>query len=294
MTKGYPDWLRAFLLLGKHGADYLPVLLGPDGSLYCVLQGDYLGELKTVKLDDQGRLSAFVVDSSDQFGKMLEVGNAELAARIAGWPVSYDRRGQVLCYEQFDCGLGAYKRTLSEGCTAALDPVLALQGGYAVHLYTAAAAGNYASIKSTFPPLAAGTSIGAAVFFSLAGNFDDWRLTIEYSTTLALFTACCRLTRADFKIWLYNSAGGWTEIGTWTTPALETKAWHYLKFVVNSATADYRRVIIDGVEIDASAIKCYEELDGSPQFRVDVMLGGSVNGTGESLVDCITLTTQEP
>ncbi len=147
MTKGYPDWTRAFLLLGKYGETYLPVLLDASGNLYAVfkgdkgggdlvnikvdangqlimiprgqngnylvvdasgylttvIKGDYAGALRTVKLDDQGRLSAFVIDSQDAWGQMLQVGNAELAARL-GSIVRFDKRGIVMLMDNFDSG----------------------------------------------------------------------------------------------------------------------------------------------------------------------------------------------
>jgi len=57
MATGFPDWLRAMALLGKHGDDYVVLAVDENGQLYALVKGeDDTGTLHTLAVDDEGQL----------------------------------------------------------------------------------------------------------------------------------------------------------------------------------------------------------------------------------------------
>jgi hypothetical protein len=294
MTSGYPDWLRAFLLLGQHEGDYLPVLLGADGSLYAVLQGDYLGSPMPIKIDEDGQLYMYITDIPDQFGNKSNIGIGELAARIVGWPVSYDRRGQVQFYECFDHGWGTFRSTLGGGATAALYPSSALQGGYCARLATPAVGGSYASLYSGFPLAVPTTALGLGCFLAPLDQYDFLTLKINYLSSPVAYYAGVKMTKADKKIWLQTGEDDWTEVGAWIPSTLSYYSWYYLKFAVDLATQKYKRIILQGDELDVSTVALFTTTTTASSLNLQAVLYGVAAGVGSCLLDCITLTTQEP
>lgn len=85
-----------------------------SGATTTLIKGEKADEtLKTVLVDGDGRLSAFMIDSSDAWGQMLAVGNAELASRT-GSITQYDRRGQVILATNFSDGWGPWRHEIVE------------------------------------------------------------------------------------------------------------------------------------------------------------------------------------
>jgi len=58
MVSGEPDWKRSVRLYGWDGTNIIPCLLDSNGNLIAIIKGDYAGTLKTVAVDDQGRMLA--------------------------------------------------------------------------------------------------------------------------------------------------------------------------------------------------------------------------------------------
>ncbi|MDP2325080.1 MAG: hypothetical protein Q8N51_13770, partial [Gammaproteobacteria bacterium] len=267
---------------GQSG-NYLAV--DASGFMTTVIKGDYAGALRTVKLDDQGRLSAFVVDTTDQWGKMLNLGNAELAARIVGWPVSYDRRGQVFGCENFDHGWGDFVPHTYLGGSAALHPVQPLQGGYCVKLSTPAVASSYAYIVSMLPAPAPSLTIGLSCFLAMETGFDYLQLLFYYNREPVSYNASIKLTHTDSKIWLYNAAGGWTNIGTYPSETAGNTWWHYLKIVFDLSTLKYKRVIFMGNEMDVSGVEIETSTTEYTACGINIKLVGVASYPAACYVD---------
>lgn len=294
MTSGYPDWLRAFLLLGQHAGTYLPVLLGPDGSMYATLQGDYLGSPMPIRIDADGQLYMYITDVPDQFGNRSNIGIGELAARIVGWPVSYDRRGQIMFFEQFDSGWGNFHASLYGGGSAALYVQGALQGGTCVRLATPATSPSYVDLHGAFPLVASTTSVGMACFLAPVDTYTHTLLTIDYRLAPDEYYGQVKLVQADATVWVNTPGVGWVQVGTWTPNSGTSNWWYYIKLVIDLATQKYKRIILQGTEIDVSAYDLVTAVSAPSYLGASVALYGSAAGIGSCLLDCITLTTQEP
>jgi len=293
MTSGYPDWLRAFLLLGKHDSDYLPVLLGPDGSMYAVLQGEYAGALKTVKLDDQGRLSAFVVDSSDAWNQMLQIGNAELAARL-GSIFRLDRRGTVMLLEGFEDGSNrwGFAQNGPNGAHS-ITPSKAFSGGYSLRLTAPNDPAEWIYAFMSIPACAA-TSFGMSVMVRTSTIYDNVLIGFHTYDGTSVHYLNARLHYPTSKVHVKNALGNWQESADYTIDIGANASFHMLKIVANISTDHWVRLLYDNQEYDISAVGVYTLPDVSiPRLYVYIYLLGATGGTNAiAEIDDVIVTAE--
>jgi len=60
MASGLPDWHRSVRLTGKFGTDYVPIVTDENGNLFAVFKGTDGVELRTVRVDTEGRMVALM------------------------------------------------------------------------------------------------------------------------------------------------------------------------------------------------------------------------------------------
>lgn len=294
MTKGYPDWLRAFLLLGKHDSSYLPVLLGPDGSLYCVLQGEHEGALRTVQLDDQGRLSAFVVDNLDAWGNMLKIGNTELVARL--WsPVTYDRRGQVVWMDVCDKGLNPYiitgSGTGNHPITSTLYP---LHGHYTLKLIAGSNDLHKSELRKIMSPIGMLRS-GLEVAAYMLTPGESFGLEIWHTTGTQEAQARLLVVFADNTLQYYGSDGNNHTFATIGVPNDPYGIYHHIKLVVDYESGTYVRALYDDTEYDLSGTSLHVAPSVELPHYTDVVKWiGRAGYNDIAHIGHMIITTQEP
>lgn len=290
----FPDWTKAFAMMGTDGTDYLPVLLGADGSMYAVLQGEHEGTLKTVKLDDEGRMSAFVIDSVDAWNRMLTIGNAELAARM-GSPVVYDRRGHVMFMETFEHGRAAWEDGLGgAGAAVALSPTSVARGGYSLKLTTDAGGDHYAGISFCCGLLPVGR-MGVAVSFAPVQAFGTFELHLTVETVAEYWSGKVRFDYASNVLDVYTSSEIWEEVGAAEIATIGSRTYNIMKMVINIDTGYFERVMLNEYEYSTTdkALMAGDPVGGR-WAQVVVRLGGRNDENDICYVDNVVLTTAEP
>lgn len=289
-----PDWQRAFEMLGTDGVDLIPILLAADGSMYAVLQGEYEGALHTVKLDSEGRLSAFVIDSTDAWGKMLSIGNAELAARF-GALQRLDRRGNIQFVEDFSKGALSWSfGTWGTGAAAAIDPTTVLRGGYSVKLTAGDDGLHKARINRPIAYMPS-SRVGAEVVFSLTGVTSQVFLWCMVYSGTKLYEVKVRYDCANTNLDIWDSGRDWTTVDASFELHPDNDLFHYLKVVWDMDTDTYVRVLVNGVETDLSA----HALDASDLVHTPMMdllftNIGRVDVNDIVNLDSYVITNQEP
>lgn len=297
MTRGFPDWTRAVLLTGQDSeGNFVTVQVEPGGQLWMLMKGLDLttGEIETVGLDDKGRISAFVIDSSDAWGQILAVGNAELAAR-QGSPVSFDRRGQVIEVQNFANGWGIWSGGGVGALNAyALDPTRSVSGGYSVKLTSgqgedgaAVVGGIVPTLPDTVAGLAARVSINAeAKYIVVEMHYHDgayyhrvqWRWDVELG-----------------KLEVYDEDGNWqtveTDLQFYHNPAL----FNYIKLVADFDRDYYVRGLFNSIEKDLSAYPVWKEESGLGEALTCKVWVCSLDGYNDIVyVDSVVVTVNEP
>lgn len=291
----FADWTRAFVMMAHDGTVYRPVLVDELGNLYALLQGETADEeLRTVRLDDQGRISAFVIDSVDAWGQMLSIGNAELAARL-GSGVCYERRGSVVQVIDFAEGKG---NLVTSGDPAGheelISPLIWLGGGYSLHLRTDNETG-----ANVYVLLRRGVLKSAR--YGLEISFTAYQTYLDVTIWLAVYDGTHRhvgevlidVAANDLKI--EDGAGAWHTIDANISVGTDVSVWHRVKVVIDTAEDEYVRLFYDDVEYDISTRTLEKELDDAgPYLYCKVQVETEENLRAEFWVDNIIVTTAEP
>ena len=253
MSTGFPDWTRAYLLIGSHEGELIPVYVDADGHLYAALQGEYEGKLRTIALDDQGRISAFVIDSSDAWGQMLSVGNAELAARL-GSLVNQDRRGQVIFATDWRNGAGGIDyNAYGTDTKAFFDPTNFATGGYSLDCYCPAGTSHFVEIHEERGGLWT-TNIGMSTLSQMSPSEGSLYLWVGQFTGTLYYRLGVVFDAYTKHLYYLNEAGGWVTIPGTGEIVRSIHSWNFLKLVVNLGTHTYLRCIWDQDEYNMADI----------------------------------------
>jgi len=295
MASGYPDWLRAFALLGKYLEEYKVVAVDVDGNLYALLQGMTPDdELRTVRLDDEGRISAFVIDSTDAWARMLSIGNAELAVRL-GSPVAYDRRGQVFLAEDFETGWDRWTPHIQGSKAAiALDPTTSATGGYSVKCTAGTTLGKYSYLLFRRGVLPVGR-VGIEFSFAVPGTVERVYISVLLDNGVHYYEAKFWWVQVGNDLQINDADVGMTSVGTAKLADAHKRRFNTLKGVVDLTTEKYVRLLFNQQEIDISDHAIYPFDPGArPRITVEAGMYGT-GGTDEiAYIDDIILTFAEP
>ncbi len=236
----FADWTRAYVMVGDSPVGLREVLLAADGSMYALLQGETaLGALQTVRLDSEGRMSAFVIDSTDAWGKMLSIGNAELAARL-GSPVIYEQLGRVQFIETFEQGLGLWTQASDgAGKAIAIDPVYKRSGGYSAKLTAGNTLQKYAQLTycqgmSTVSP------IGIAFAYSTPTDFDNITMMVDLWDATKHYMVGVQLDGVNDKVNVWVSGDDWEEVYSVNPSGALGRIFFYVKLTFDPVEGVYK------------------------------------------------------
>lgn len=295
MPSGFPDWLRAVSMLGKHNDDYKVVLVDEEGNLYALLQGMTPDdELQTVRLDDEGRISAFIIDSTDAWGQMLSIGNAELAARL-GSPVLYEQSGRVQFMETFGQGLAGWETEIDGlGAAVAVNPEYSMRDGYSAELTGGSTDPWLAKIKHTQGGLPMGT-VGLSFAYSSGTNFDHIIAMLNLYDTEDLFELGVKIDSANNKLAVYVGADTWQEVDDARPHTNGREIFFFVKLTADLATGYYKDLRFNQEVISIAEHSFFTGGSVSAaKARIEIEVV-SVDGDNDAIyLDDVILTLAEP
>jgi len=272
-------------------------------NLIAVMKGDYLGALKTWKVDVEGRGEMFLNDTEDIWGNINTVGLAEVAVRM-GSVDSFDRRGTVFYYDDFEDAPLKWNRNFETGAGGT---------GHSITLSNERTFRGSGCMKIIPPNVATDYSRAFRYIGGVSAHKVGMETNVTFADTLNLMP--CVLFRAytgTRNIWAgirieQQGAGGLSYLNnTGNQPHLDA-AWttfdntfnldlytsYPIKFVVDLDTEKYIRCMFGGTEIDMSALTPYATNSTFCQrVLMDIYV---VAGTaGAVLFDDFIFTIEEP
>lgn len=267
MVQDYPDWTKVLAFVGQDDDGNLVLIhVESTGQLQVLMKGLYLGELRTVALDDQGYLAAYVLDDESQWGDVVKVGNAELAARL-GSPAWWDWRGKVVLCWDFADGLGPITvEHAGTGSSAELDPTRFYSGGYSVKLVGGSDGTHSATAKVelSIPPTGL---LGGQIRWAESANMESLSMELYLTKDEELWIAVLKYVQATRKLQYLDSAGVYQDIVT-LSHSVAVNLFTNLKLVVNMDTGKYVRVLIEGHEYPLTADVYYDDATGTADWFV--------------------------
>lgn len=223
-----------------------------------------------------------------------QIDTGELAVRL-GSPVSFDRRGNVIFYDDFETSYLKWNDTGSAtGWAVAVDGTQARSGEQSAKLTTPTGPNEWVYIYKSvgYPAL---KRIGLEV---------SWQVDI-YSNGIAMWAKAYDGTNlvqggilhntpvGEFEY--LNENGSWVPMKTGLAIYQESHMFNTMKFVMDLDTQKYVRAIMNNNVYDISD-KNLRVTSSSTDAHLEVRIGNRVAGSGTSTayVDDFILTQNEP
>jgi len=242
-----------------------------------------------------GSKIVYPTDPEDVWGNINKVGNAELAARL-GSIVSYDRRGNVVFLENFESPILHWQTEESEaGFDIALTKEWARTSSQSCRLTAGAGAGGAAVIDLLFGALYAG-KLGIEATFTLTTATKEVRLILDWFDGTHRYDSLISYNNLLNKFYYMD----YQEHAIYLPDVIKLentyKTWHTMKYVVDTATGKYVRLMINNNTIDMTDIGVYIT---TPPVISPILVSAIGHYSDHSLtksiyVDNIIITQNEP
>jgi hypothetical protein len=218
----------------------------------------------------------------------------ELAVRL-GSPVSVDRRGDVVFFDDFEHGLDKWSSG-SSGAGAAhyLNTGGARSGYFSVRLIAGSDADRLCSLQAP-RPIASLSPTGFEYSFSWDGGSEYIGNFIVFYTGSELLGFNARYNALLHTVEVKDSLLGYQPLGTSVFPYTDPLVFHPFKLVVDPITRHFVRVILGASQYDASAFSGEVTPDPTaPNVVLFAIHQGRAGFNDQILVDDVILTQNEP
>jgi hypothetical protein len=218
----------------------------------------------------------------------------ELAARL-GSPVTFDRRGDLIWFDDFESGIDKWS-CAGNGSNYSADwsAAAARSGAFSIRLRPGDSVGNLMNMQRhlPYPKLSklglewsftydANLQFHTCTFAAYDGtNVKDGRLSYETSGGL----------------WKYmDSAAAWQNMATGVTLYSALDCFHTVKLVIDFENSEYVRAILNSVEYDLANIAIRTAASSLyPHIVVTIVTYNGAGGTQQNYVDDVIITQNEP
>lgn len=267
--------------------------LRSSASVYLPIKGEYAGTPKSIATDDYGRLLAVISDPEDIWGNPHLIGNAELAARL-GSIVTYDRRGDVVWFDDFQSGLAAWTKTKGgTGADAYITADNAKRGAFCCKMISGKDEGRYMSITHYGGGLVF-SKLGVEISFTLNLFITELRVPFIYYDGTNWYDTDIRLYPMDRELKYKGSDALYHSFATLIKLDTTQYVFHTLKYVIDLPNGKYNRVLLDNIVYDLSDIALKKRTSTEyPIYSFNIMAKTAEDVTKISYVADAILTQNE-
>lgn len=275
------------------GSPAIIINVDAAGNIVSVMKGDHEGTLKTLDLDDQGRIRAVLSDPEDVFGNPHYMGSAELAARLGSIDI-YQRQGQVICLDDFSDVSFKWSTDVGGATSAVTRSIDYAQSKDASAKLTAGnLTDNYASIVRKFTTTMTG-KYGSEFAFSIDGENATLMHMFVLSSGSVRRTAAIQIVPSTNRMYYWGDAPGWVEFGGLIYMNANASAFNRIKLVVDIATDKYVKLYLNAREYDMSTYDMdHVGLLGGANGAATITHARADDSTGTMYVDDYIATCNE-
>lgn len=199
---------------------------------------------------------AFVTDPKDVWDKETTIGLAEHAARL-GSLVTYDRRGNVEFFDDFDDPVPGYDTACSSGAYIYRTTETSLTGNYSVKCITPSGSAGYVQLLFYHTNFHVG-KIGSQFMFASEDSDYTITLTLLYYSGSKFYLPRIRWSQDTGTLECY-SGGGYVSLSPTVKYNGSKHNWGAIKLVVDISELKYVRALFFGHEFDLSDYTIDEE-----------------------------------
>lgn len=218
----------------------------------------------------------------------------ELAARL-GSISTYDRRGEVIFYDDFRYGLGGW--TLipqGAGSSLSLTADNTYRSPYACKLITDAAVNSYATLRKLTGVIdidRAGIEFG----FDCQNDHDGILAMAVYVYNGVRYLMTVKADRHNDAISILGDDGAYHTITTYTDKLHTGIGHNFIKLVWDVSDKKYVRLLVNGLSYSISSYGLfYDAAVISPVFYVDMQLKNQIGTGATTYLHYFILTANEP
>ncbi len=218
----------------------------------------------------------------------------ELAARL-GSPITFDRRGDVVWWDDFEWTLNKWVvEAVGTGAAGAVSSAKARNGRMSCLLTGGSDGAHSAAIRHQEPFPVVG-SFGLECSFGLGGDISAFRIQMTLYDGSQSHDAYVQWSDIANTLSYLDAAGGVTIFASGVDLLLGDPVFHTAKLVYNLTTARYVRFLLDSSEYDLSGIAGLDAAAATlPYLQIRLTLL-SRNGSNDTCyVDDVILTQNEP
>lgn len=218
----------------------------------------------------------------------------ELAARL-GSIVTYDRRGDVIWFDDFENDLSAwYEAGTGTNHDAYVDAHSARNGAFSCKLVTGS--GGYGT--GMIVHLGGGlvlSKVGLEVSWTLRTTLDQLRLHFLYYDGETEYDYRIRWDKPSSKLQYYNTVPDFVPFTPARTLTYNEHLYHTLKFVMDLPNKKYGRVILDNVTYDLSDYSVRtRDSTTPPKYELSIATQVIADSNVTSFIDDVIITQNEP
>lgn len=219
----------------------------------------------------------------------------EVAARL-GSITTYDRRGNVIWFDDFSKGLAAWIGADAGGTggSCVLSPDEPEWPPFSAKLTAGRSANGWARlVKYLAPPVAGRLGIEISVNFKT--QFDYFQMFLQFWDGTTTQQGSIFISDTDSKIYYLDADNNRVELGAITSQILDIDYYNSLKLVVDFSTTEYVRFLLNRVSYDMSGIELYNWVGGaSPQMWLYMIIWSRSGENDYCYVDAVIATQNEP
>ena len=233
----------------------------------------------------------YVRDAADARGNTFMIGLAELASRIHAPPITFDRRGDVLRWEDFESSTPHYEIDTDGTPEYGRSADVSTNNSFSYKTYLTV--GDRVSILLQTADFSS-TRFGHRVQFSSSGRHSVVTLYSMWFDGVTRTTAAIKYTLSNGMVEIRDENGNFVSIGM--APAYrDITNFSTLKMVADVAGGHYLRALAMGQEFDISDYGVERAPDATEKYLLtNTMVQGTVAYTDTVYLDNIIITENEP
>ncbi len=198
----------------------------------------------------------------------------EIAVRL-GSPVRFDRRGEVLWYDQFDYGLAPWSSSVvGDGASVKISAANTFMSPYAALLTAGSTALRKALLKKNLQHAALG-KWGVELAVTFLSDWDYFEVALAIYTGDTLYAPGFRISLTDGELQYRNDAFGYDKVVDVVNLRPSPPQYHHVKLVFDLSKAKYNYIMLGPNEYDLSDLTFDASASaGSAGFRCVMTLAG--------------------
>lgn len=219
---------------------------------------------------------------------------AELAVRL-GSIVSFDRRGDVVWYDDFESTTLKWASVLAgAGAAVARSTAMAYHGDASLAITAGSDGSHYANAYRNLE-LPVLSKVGVELAFAHEGNTSAVSLLLQVHTGGTALWPAVAYSHVAKTLSYYAATGATVILATGVSLPYSAQIWNHLKLVIDIDDAEYQRLIVGSTTYDMTGIACLTSASVAvPLLQTQIIHEGVAGSNPVCYVEDVIFTQNEP